>query len=137
MIDYGLSASMKSILIVRIGAMGDIIHALPGVVSLRRTFPHARITWVVDPKWTGLLAGWVSKQWPLEYFQQLALALRSKLGMPLVINGAPGAVPDIAGTLKHESGIAGLIHATRKAALVVGVDSGPLHLAAALGKSGV
>ena len=37
----------------------------------------------------------------------------------------------------HFSGLAGLIHATRRAAAVVGVDSGPLHLAAALGKPGV
>ena len=36
----------------------------------------------------------------------------------------------------HESGIAGLIDATRRAALVIGVDSGPLHLAAALNNSG-
>jgi heptosyltransferase-1 len=250
---------MKSILIVRIGAMGDIIHALPGVASLRKTFPAARITWVVEPRWAVLLtggglvdrivefhrhepatwaatraellrekydlavdfqgsiksalvaraagpaklfgygvgiarerpavwfyshpvrtkakhvvdqgldlaaaagatarveafplpagtpegdlpdepfvlasplAGWTSKQWPMEYFGRLAKALR----MPFVLNGAPGGVPDIPGTWKHESGIPGLIHATRRAALVVGVDSGPLHLAAALGKAGV
>ena len=37
----------------------------------------------------------------------------------------------------HISGIPGLIHATRKAHAVVGVDSGPLHLAAALSKRGV
>ena len=30
-----------------------------------------------------------------------------------------------------------MIHATRRAAAVVGVDSGPLHLAAALAKPGV
>jgi heptosyltransferase I len=30
-----------------------------------------------------------------------------------------------------------LIHATRRAAAVVGVDSGPMHMAAALGKPGV
>ena len=36
----------------------------------------------------------------------------------------------------HESGISGLIEATRRASLVVGVDSGPLHLAAALNKAG-
>ena len=36
----------------------------------------------------------------------------------------------------HESGIPGLIDATRRAALVIGVDSGPLHLAAALNKAG-
>ena len=42
----------------------------------------------------------------------------------------PEAVP-------HTSSVAGLIHATRRAAAVVGVDSGPLHIAAALGKPGV
>src|SRR3546814_4564082 len=35
------------------------------------------------------------------------------------------------------SDLAGLIDATRRAAGVIGIDSGPLHLAAALGKSGV
>jgi heptosyltransferase I len=254
---------LKSILIVRLGAMGDIIHSLPGAASLKHSFPEARLTWVVEPKWVPLLegngfvdrivifrrvdplswrrtkdelraipydlavdfqgltksaliahlarperiagfgsrvvrerpaglfystrvpsgavhvvdqaldlaagagatnlvrvfplppgapegrlpegpfalasplAGWTSKQWPLEYYQRLALMLREKLGMPLVLNGAPGSIPEIAGTLKHESGIPGLIDATRRAALVVGVDSGPLHLAAALNKSGV
>jgi heptosyltransferase-1 len=82
------------------------------------------------------LAGWGSKQWPLEYYQKLGALLRQKLGMPLVLNGAPGSVPAVEGTLVHESGISGLIDATRRAALVVGVDSGPLHLAAALNKSG-
>ena len=82
------------------------------------------------------MAGWVSKQWPLEYYARLASLLRSKLGMPLVLNGAPGTVPKVDGTLRHESGIQGLIDATRRAALVIGVDSGPLHLAAALNKSG-
>jgi len=255
------------ILIVRLGAMGDIIHALPGAASLKHSFPDARITWVVEPQWVPLLqgngfvdrlvlfrrdnpaswrrtkdelraepydlavdfqgltksaliahlarperiagfgsrvvrerpaglfystrvqseavhvvdqaldlaagagasnlvrvfplppgasegrlpglpdgapfalasplAGWAAKQWPLEYYERLAEMLREKLGLPLVLNGAPGTVPAVAGTLAHESGIPGLIDATRRAALVIGVDSGPLHLAAALNKSGV
>jgi heptosyltransferase I len=83
------------------------------------------------------LAGWAAKQWPLEYYERLAVMLREKLGLPLVLNGAPGTVPAVAGTLAHESGVPGLIDATRRAALVIGVDSGPLHLAAALNKSGV
>jgi len=83
-----------------------------------------------------ILAGWASKQWPLEYYARLATLLREKLGLPLVLNGAPGTVPAVPGTLVHESGIPGLIDATRRAALIVGVDSGPLHLAAALNKSG-
>jgi heptosyltransferase-1 len=82
------------------------------------------------------LAGWTSKQWPLEYYARIAPMLREKLGMPLVLNGAPGTVPAVEGTLVHESGIPGLIDATRRAALVIGVDSGPLHLAAALNRSG-
>jgi heptosyltransferase-1 len=251
------------ILVVRLGAMGDIIHALPGAASLKHSFPEARVTWVVEPQWVPLLqgngfvdrfvvfrrdnpaswrdtkdelraerydlavdfqgltksaliahlarperiagfgsrvvrerpagifystrvesgavhvvdqaldlaagagasnlvrvfplpaggpegrlpdgqfalasplAGWASKQWPLEYYERLAALLREKLGLPLVLNGAPGTVPAVAGTLAHESGIPGLIDITRRAALVIGVDSGPLHLAAALNRSGV
>lgn len=83
------------------------------------------------------MAGWTSKQWPLEYYAKLSAMLRDKLGMPLVLNGAPGKAPSVSGTLVHESGIAGLIDATRRAAVVIGVDSGPLHLAAALNKSGI
>jgi heptosyltransferase-1 len=37
----------------------------------------------------------------------------------------------------HLSGLSGLIDATRRAHAVIGVDSGPLHLAAALAKPGV
>src|SRR5437870_7921283 len=42
----------------------------------------------------------------------------------------------VAETLLACTGVAGLIDATRRALAVVGVDSGPLHLAAALGKPG-
>ncbi len=83
------------------------------------------------------LAGWTSKQWPIENYAALARMVMDRFGMPLVLNGAPGTVPVVPGTWMHESGIAGLIDATRRATLVVGVDSGPLHLAAALNKAGV
>jgi heptosyltransferase-1 len=43
----------------------------------------------------------------------------------------------VSGPLLHLSSLEGLIDATRRAAAVVGVDSGPLHVAAALGKAGV
>jgi len=84
------------------------------------------------------LAGWASKQWPMTHYRDLAERLRSELGIPLVLNGAPGApFRDIEPALAHYSGLPGLIYATRKAAAVLGVDSGPLHLAAALSKPGV
>jgi lipopolysaccharide heptosyltransferase I len=47
---------MTAILIVRLGALGDIVHALPAVAALRRTFPSARIDWVVSPPHHELLA---------------------------------------------------------------------------------
>ncbi len=37
-------------LIVRLGALGDIIHAVPAAAALRAAFPDARIDWVVDAK---------------------------------------------------------------------------------------
>jgi heptosyltransferase-1 len=76
-------------------------------------------------------AGWASKQWPMEHYLALKDRLRRELGIPLVLNGSPGS------GLDHISGLPGLIWATRRAAAVVGVDSGPLHLAAAVEKPGV
>jgi heptosyltransferase-1 len=251
-------------LVVRLGAMGDVVHALPAVAALKR-MPQARITWVVDPRWTPLLegnpdvddivplnrrhwssvracwrklrtepfdvavdlqgllksaaivaaagaertigfdrrqaresaaalfyskevpttsahvvdknielamaagatdlhrcfrlpagklegslparpfilscplAGWRSKQWPVEYYRELAGLLAAN-GLALVVNGAESSRADlesITGAQVNVSGISGLIAATRHAAAVIGVDSGPLHLAAALGRPGV
>jgi len=249
------------ILAVRLGAMGDIIHALPAVAALKRSHPGSHLTWIMEPQWAPLveanpfidrllwlrrgsaagileswrelrahhyqlafdfqgllksavvaaaarpdrlfgfhqsllreraaalfytdlvtstavhkvdqnlelagagpaprvfplppgrpegrlpegdfvlaspLAGWPSKQWPLEHFRGLAARLDRDLGLTLVLNARDAALlPPIDGALPHVSGIAGLIYATRRAAAVVGVDSGPLHLAAALAKPGV
>ena len=41
---------------VRLGAMGDILHALPAVTALRIAHPEWIIGWVVEPKWKPLLA---------------------------------------------------------------------------------
>jgi len=45
------------VLIVRIGAMGDVLHALPAVTALHRARPAWEIDWVVDPRWAPLLVG--------------------------------------------------------------------------------
>jgi heptosyltransferase-1 len=247
------------ILVVRLGAMGDIIAALPAVSSLKHSIPHSKIVWVVEPRWSVLLdenpyvdsvicfdrrtlaglrkawgdlrsshfdfgvdfqgliksalvataarperifgfdaprespaswfystkvpvrathtvdknlelataagassvvrtfplpagapeghlpagefvlasplAGWGAKQWPLEYYSHLAEKIRRDCGLPLVLNSPHSIRVDGAET--HVSGLPGLIHATRRAAAVIGVDSGPMHLAAALAKPGV
>lgn len=44
------------LLVVRLGAMGDILHALPAVTALRRAHPEWVIDWVVEPRWRPLLA---------------------------------------------------------------------------------
>jgi heptosyltransferase-1 len=256
MFNGGKPASSR-ILVVRLGAMGDIVHSLPAVASLKHSHPGSHLTWAVEPQWEPLLegnafidrivrlrrqsfrglfetwrdlrvadydfavdfqglmksalvasaarperifgfhqsqlrepaaalfyshktlsraqhvvdrnldlaatagafnvlhafplppgrpegdlphgdfvlasplAGWRSKQWPIEHYHALAARLLRELGIPLVLNGPPEA------GFQHQSGLHGLIYATRRAAAVVGVDSGPLHLAAALGKPGV
>jgi heptosyltransferase-1 len=44
------------LLVVRLGAMGDILHALPAVTGLRQAHPAWQIGWVVDPRWQSLLS---------------------------------------------------------------------------------
>ncbi len=47
------------ILVVRLGAMGDILHALPAVTALRtaldRAHPGSQIGWAIEPQWSPLL----------------------------------------------------------------------------------
>src|SRR5689334_1568158 len=41
----------ERIAVVRLGAMGDVIHALPAVANLKQ------VTWVIEPRWASLLEG--------------------------------------------------------------------------------
>ena len=50
------TASKFRLLVVRLGAMGDILHALPSVTALRLAHPEWTIGWVVDPRWRALLS---------------------------------------------------------------------------------
>jgi len=260
------TSSGPRILVVRLGAMGDVLHAMPAVATLKHGFPNSLLVWAVEPKWAPLLegnpfvdslilierrklggimetwrslwnarfdwavdfqglvksalvasmarperiygfhqsqirerlaalvysnkirvrpdhvvernielaaatgassivrtfslpegapegelpegnfvlasplAGWMSKQWPLAYYEALAQRLWDDCRMPLVLNGPPGAaelLSQVVGVRCHYSGLAGLIHATRRATAIIGIDSGPMHLAAALSKPGV
>ena len=47
----------KLFLVLRMSALGDIVHTLPAVHALRKSFPAARIDWLVDEKWAPILAG--------------------------------------------------------------------------------
>jgi lipopolysaccharide heptosyltransferase I len=51
-----LSAIPKHLrlLVVRLGAMGDILHSMPAVTALRRAHPEWSIGWAIEPQWRGL-----------------------------------------------------------------------------------
>ena len=49
--------SPKSILIIKPGSLGDIIHTLPAIAALREAYPHTEITWVINPELAPLLRG--------------------------------------------------------------------------------
>jgi len=85
-------------------------------------------------------AGWPAKQWPVERFGELAVALRGR-GFEVLVNapraddvlGQAVAAASLGAARVVVCNVAGLIGLVRRAALVVGGDSGPVHLAAALG----
>ena len=85
-------------------------------------------------------AGWGAKQWPAERYGAVAKALAAE-GVRPIINYGPREAA-VATTAESASGgaavalsfsISELIALTRKARLFIGGDTGPMHLAAALG----
>jgi heptosyltransferase-1 len=46
---------IKRLLIVRLSAMGDVIHTLPAVQALRAELPHTHIGWLIEERWAELL----------------------------------------------------------------------------------
>ena len=47
---------MNRILIVRMSALGDIVHALPVLAALRRAWPDAQVDWIVDEAYASILS---------------------------------------------------------------------------------
>jgi heptosyltransferase I len=47
---------MKRILIVRMSALGDIVHALPVLSAIRAAHPGVEVDWLADRKYAGILA---------------------------------------------------------------------------------
>ena len=83
--------------------------------------------------------GWGAKLWPAERFGQVAAEL-GRAGMRTLVNASPGGSPEADAVVAASEGyarvvpcsVAELIALVRRAALVIGGDTGPLHLAAAL-----
>jgi heptosyltransferase-1 len=85
-------------------------------------------------------AGWGAKQWPAEHYGEVARRLAED-GVKSLINFGPGEEPLMRAVESASKGAATgvasslteLIAVTRRARLFVGGDTGPVHLAAALG----
>jgi heptosyltransferase I len=84
-------------------------------------------------------AGWGAKRWPPERYAAVAQGLKDR-GMQVLVNAPPGeeslAAPITAGgaAIPVTATLPQLIALTRRIALCVGGDTGPLHLASALGR---
>jgi heptosyltransferase-1 len=65
------------VLIVRIGAMGDVLHAMPAVAALRERHPEWFIGWAIEPGWSELLQSSAD-------FAKLSRRAGRGEGMPLV-----------------------------------------------------
>jgi heptosyltransferase-1 len=54
--DTSPEKKIERLLIVRLSAMGDVIHTLPAVHALREAFPQAVIGWLIEERWAELLS---------------------------------------------------------------------------------
>jgi heptosyltransferase-1 len=110
------------------------------VLQLLRGFAMERYV-VLSPA-----GGWLSKCWPPDRYGALCQRIRSSLGLRCVVNYGPGE-ENLVSALKSASaeadpiaynGLLGQLMALlRNAACIVGGDTGPLHLAVALGTPAV
>ena len=87
-------------------------------------------------------AAWPGKCWPAERFGALAVRLRREHGLPSVVAWGPGeralaervaAASEGAAAAAPPTRIADLVALSRAAAVMVAGDTGPLHVAAAVG----
>ncbi|MEI6535870.1 MAG: glycosyltransferase family 9 protein [Verrucomicrobiaceae bacterium] len=88
-----------SALILKPSSLGDIIHTLPAVRCLKRSFPHLSLRWLCNPEWMPLLEGNpdISEIIPFPRGQ-----FRGPLSMPRLFqwvrsfNHAPRELPEVA-----------------------------------------
>jgi heptosyltransferase I len=90
--------------------------------------------------------GWRAKCWPPDRFGQLCQIIRRQLGLRCVVNYGPGeddlaqavrTASSDADPLLYNAELGPLMAVLRSAACIVGGDTGPLHLAIALGTPAV
>jgi heptosyltransferase I len=123
----------------------DVVRALE-ITEGDRAFPLTFPSWVPAADGTRPIvvlipsARWSTKVWPVSQFAELADRLRRDGLQVVVVGGEPPAVKDLlAGLdgvidLRGKTSLAELGGILQRADLVIANDTGPLHLAAALGR---
>lgn len=94
-----------------------------------------------DAPYAVLMPGtnWATKRWPVEHFAATVRPLRDRFGLRTVIAGGPGdralaaRIPDSL-DLTGRTTLRQLVALLERAAVVIANDSGPMHIAAALGR---
>lgn len=91
-------------------------------------------------------AAWPNKQWPAERFGEIAAFLQQVRRMPTVVLWGPGEeqlaravvrASSAAAIAAPPTAVGDLLELSRRASLIVSGDTGPLHLAAAVGTPSV
>jgi lipopolysaccharide heptosyltransferase I len=85
------------ILIVQPSRLGDIVFSLPVVTALKKKYPHAKISWLVDERCADILQGhpdidnliiWDRKKRNFKYYKDLAKQLRGyKFDLSIDLHG--------------------------------------------------
>ncbi len=82
---------------------------------------------------------WATKRWPVEKFASIVTPLREQFGLPVVVTGGAyeaSLADQIPGSLNlaGKTTLRQLVALIERAEVVVANDSGPMHIAAALGR---
>lgn len=51
-----LDSHPSTLLFIKPGSLGDVVHALPAAAALHDAWPDTSLTWVVDPRWAPILS---------------------------------------------------------------------------------
>ena len=111
----------RSLLLIKPGSMGDVIHALPVAAAIRDAWAEVDLTWVVDPRWAPLLEGNPAvssvRLFPRQDFRGPAGWLRAVRWYGALLGTRPDIVVDLQGLLRSA-----LMAACCRAKLVAGLS---------------
>jgi heptosyltransferase-1 len=97
-----------SIVVVKLSAIGDVLHGVPVAVALKRAFPEARIGWAVEGRAADVLAGHPAIDHLFRLPRGWLQSPRAVLGMRRQLRAfRPDVAIDLQGLLK--SGVATLL----------------------------